>query len=274
MAGERNYSKYVYTAQNEETIQLASKELEAYENIEYKILDISKDPKSQDFDLSSFDLIIANRTLHMSSHIQDTFQNIHKLIKPSGRLLIQELSPSANFYKFVMGFTPEWWRDTEDDRMDERLHEVHQWHNLLLDAGFSGSEGLIIDDDHITANILTTAATHIHEPGKVTLLGHPHSQDHTNALSELLSEMGYEVEFRTLSQEPDPEADVISLLDFHDTMFFEMTEDTFNSWQNYLGKFPAERGLLWVTGPAKSDHRILGTQPPLAQLEILDPRFR
>lgn len=256
-AGERNYSKYVYTAQNEETIQLASKALEAYENIEYKILDISKDPKSQDFDLSSFDLIIANRTLHMSSHIQDTFQNIHKLIKPSGRLLIQELSPSANFYKFVMGFTPEWWGDTEDDRMDERLHEVHQWHDLLLDAGFSGSEGLIIDDDHITANILTTAATHIHQPGKVTLLGHPHSQDHTNALSELLSEMGYEVEFRTLSQEPDPEADVISLLDLHDTMFFEMTEDTFNSWQNYLGKFPAERGLLWVTG-----HVQVGSQDP------------
>ncbi|KAL5084329.1 hypothetical protein Trisim1_012129 [Trichoderma cf. simile WF8] len=255
--GHFNDFKYVYTAQNEETIQLASKELEAYENIEYKILDISKDPKSQDFDLSSFDLIIANRTLHMSSHIQDTFQNIHKLIKPSGRLLIQELSPSANFYKFVMGFTPEWWRDTEDDRMDERLHEVHQWHDLLLDAGFSGSEGLIIDDDHITANILTTAATHIHEPGKVTLLGHPHSQDHTNALSELLSEMGYEVEFRTLSQEPDPEADVISLLDLHDTMFFEMTEDTFNSWQNYLGKFPAERGLLWVTG-----HVQVGSQDP------------
>lgn len=40
-------------------------------------------------------------------------------------------------------------------------------------------------------------------------------------------------------------------------MFFEMTEDTFTSWQNYLGKFPAERGLLWVTG-----HAQVGAQDP------------
>lgn len=255
--GERSYSKYVYTAQNEETTQCASKELEGYEHIEYKILDISKDPKSQDYDLSSFDLIIANISLHLSPHIQDTLQNIHKLIKPNGRLLIQELSPNANFYKFIMGFTPEWWNNMEDGRMDERLHETHEWHDLLMDSGFSGSEGLIMDDDHITATILTTVATPIREPGKVTLLGHPHSQDHTNTLSELLSEIGYEVEFRTLSQEPDPEADVISLLDLHDTMFFEMTEDTFTSWQNYLEKFPSERGLLWVTG-----HAQVGSQDP------------
>ncbi|PTB51813.1 hypothetical protein M431DRAFT_19014 [Trichoderma harzianum CBS 226.95] len=255
--GERSYSKYVYTAQNEETIHLASKELEGYDNIEYKILDISKDPKSQDFDLSSFDLIIANRTLHLSPHIQDTLQNIHKLIKPNGRLLIQELSPSANFYKFIIGFTPDWQRDMEDDRVDKRLHEAHQWHDLLIDAGFSGSEGLIMDDDHMTATILTTVATPIREPGKVTLLGQSYSQDHTNALSELLSEIGYEVELRTISQEPDPKADVISLLDLHDTMFFEMTEDTFTSWQKYLGKFPAERGLLWVTG-----HAQVGSQDP------------
>ncbi|KAL6825085.1 putative polyketide synthase [Trichoderma camerunense] len=256
-AGERSYSTYVYTARNEETIQLASKELDGYDNIEYKILDISKDPKSQDFDLSSFDLIIANRTLHLYPHVQDTLQNIHKLIKPNGRLLIQELSPSANFYKFIMGLTPEWWRDIEDDRKDERLHETHQWHDLLINAGFSGSEGLIMDDDHITANNLTTVATPIREPGKVTLLGHSQTQDHINDLSGLLGEMGYEVEFRTLSQEPDPEADVISLLDLHDIMFFEMAEDTFTSWQKYLGKFPAERGLLWVTG-----HAQVGSQDP------------
>ncbi|UKZ55581.1 Type I Iterative PKS [Trichoderma virens] len=256
-AGERSYSKYIYTAQSEEILQLARKGLEGYDNIEYKILDISKDPKSQDFDLSLFDLIIANRTLHLSSHIQDTLQNVHKLIKPNGRLLIQELSPSANFYKFIMGFTPQWWKDMADDRIDERLCEAHQWHEILMDTGFSGSEGLIMDDDHITANILTSVTAPIREPGKLTLLGHLNSRDHTYALSELLSEQGYEVEFRTLTQEPDPEADVISLLDLHDTMFFEMTEDTFAAWQNYIGKFPAERGLLWVTG-----HAQVGSQDP------------
>ncbi|KAL7934550.1 putative polyketide synthase [Trichoderma chlorosporum] len=256
-AGERNYSKYVYTAQNEEVLQFARKKLQGYGNIEYMTLDISKNIASQSLNLSSFDLIIASGTLHSSSNIQHTLQNVHKLIKPNGRLLIQELTPEANFYKFVMGFTPEWWMDMADGRTDERFHEAHVWHNLLIDAGFSGSEGLIMDDDHVTATILTTATAPICELGKVTILGHPNTQNHTNAVSELLSDQGYEVEFRTLTQEPDPEANVISLLDLHDTMFFEMTEDTFTAWQSYISKFPSERGLLWVTG-----HAQVGSQDP------------
>ncbi|KAL6872001.1 putative polyketide synthase [Trichoderma novae-zelandiae] len=250
-ARERSYGKYVYTTRDEDALQLGRVKLEGYDDIEYKILDISKDPQSQGFEPDSFDLIIASRTLHLTSNVQNALQNVRKLMKTSGRLLIQEITPDANFYKFIMSFSSDWWTDMEDGRTNERLLETHRWDSLLMDAGFSGSEGLTMDEDHVTANILTTVAVPLCEFRKVTILGHPKSREHALPLSELLGAQGYDVEFRTLTQEPDPDADVISLLDLHDTMFFEMTEDTFNAWQKYIGKFPAERGLLWVTGHAQ-----------------------
>ncbi|KAL7786787.1 putative polyketide synthase [Trichoderma ceciliae] len=250
-SGERNYGKYTYVTRSEEYLEFARQRMKGYEKVDCKILDISKDLKSQDFEPASFDLIIASRTLHSSPSIQDALRNVRKLIKPNGRLLIQELSPSANFHQFIMGFYPDWWTAMDDGRTDQRFFEAHRWNSLLIDAGFTGSEGLIMDEDNITVNVLTTAARPLRKLGKVTLLGHPKSQNHTHSLSELLGAQGYEVEFRTLTQEPDPDADVISLLDLHDTMFFEMAEDTFNAWKNYISKFPAERGLLWVTGHAQ-----------------------
>ncbi|PTB36575.1 hypothetical protein M441DRAFT_62043 [Trichoderma asperellum CBS 433.97] len=256
-AGKHCYSKYVYTARDEGSLDLARQKLEECENVEFKTLDLTKDPKSQDFELESFDLIISTKAFHRCSDVRSALRNVRELMKPNGRLLVQEVSPSANFYKFIMGFSPERWEVKEDCRDDEYLFDIHQWDNLLMEAGFSGSEGLTMDKDNITLNILTTAANPLREYGKITLLGHHEFEDHTQSLSELLSSQGYEVAFRTLTQEPDPNADVISLLDLHDTMFFQMSESTFNAWQRYIGKFPAEKGLLWVTG-----HAQVGSQDP------------
>lgn len=256
-AGDNCYSTYIYTARDERCLNFARQNLKGYENVEFKILDLAKDPTSQDFELASFDLIIATKAFYHCSNVENALKNIRKIIKPNGRLLIQEVLPSANFYNFIMEFYPGQWEAKEDGREDDYLLESYQWDNLLIEAGFSGSEGLTMDKDNITMNILTTAVTTAQEYGKVTLLGNSKSEEYTQCLSELLSSQGYEVEFRTLTQEPDPDADVISLLDLHDTMFFEMSENTFNAWQRYLGKFPAEKGLLWVTG-----HAQVGSQDP------------
>ncbi|KAM0470501.1 hypothetical protein ACHAPX_009867 [Trichoderma viride] len=256
-AGENCYSTYIYTARDEESLDFVRQKLKGYENVEFKTLDLTRDLASQDFELASFDLIITTKAFHRCSNIESSLNSVRKLIKPNGRLLIQEVLPNANFYNFIMGFYPEQWEIKEDDREDKDSLEAHQWDSLLMEAGFTGSEGLTMDKDNVTMNILTTAAIPPRDYGKVTLLGHSESEDYTQCLSDLLSSQGYEVDFRTLTQEPDPDADVISLLDMHDTMFFEMTESTFNAWQRYIGRFPAERGLLWVTG-----HAQVGSQDP------------
>ena len=62
--GESTYRSYVYSTRSDRGLEFAQQELEKSENIEYKVLDISKDPIGQGFEESSFDLIITSNVSH------------------------------------------------------------------------------------------------------------------------------------------------------------------------------------------------------------------
>lgn len=123
-AGENCYSTYVYTARDEGSLDLARETLKDYGNVEFKALDFTKDVKSQDFELTSFDLVITTKAFNRCSDIETSLKNIRELIKPNGRLLIQEVSPNANFYKFIMGFSAERWEVKEDDHQAYLTYEA------------------------------------------------------------------------------------------------------------------------------------------------------
>lgn len=58
--GERMYSKYTYTDISAGFFVAAKERFKDYQNIQYAILDISKDPISQGFEAESYDLILAS----------------------------------------------------------------------------------------------------------------------------------------------------------------------------------------------------------------------
>lgn len=62
--GERTYSRYVYTARSDSAFEAAQQKLKGHENMEYKVLDICKDPTEQGFAAGSFDLIISANVSH------------------------------------------------------------------------------------------------------------------------------------------------------------------------------------------------------------------
>ncbi|KAK1911256.1 hypothetical protein P3342_012555 [Pyrenophora teres f. teres] len=58
--------------------------------MKYQVLDVGKDPMSQGFHPQSYDVIIASMVLHVTKDLVQTMQNIRRLLKPGGYLLIQE----------------------------------------------------------------------------------------------------------------------------------------------------------------------------------------
>lgn len=58
--------------------------------VEYKTLNIEHDPGSQGFTLESYDLVIAANVLHATTRLDETMQNVRKLLKTGGRLLFVE----------------------------------------------------------------------------------------------------------------------------------------------------------------------------------------
>lgn len=59
-SGERLYSSYVFTDISPLFFDSARQRFEAYDNIEYRALDISRDPREQGFEAGAYDLVIAS----------------------------------------------------------------------------------------------------------------------------------------------------------------------------------------------------------------------
>ncbi|OCL04357.1 hypothetical protein AOQ84DRAFT_416453 [Glonium stellatum] len=108
--------------------------------LQYKTLDIQKDPFEQGFTKESYDLIIASNVLHVASYIDAAVSRIRKLLKPGGRLIMIETIRVVPFYNTCIGVLPGWWAGVEDNRTDAPILTVEQWNTTLLRNGFSGIE--------------------------------------------------------------------------------------------------------------------------------------
>lgn len=107
--------------------------------IEYKVLDIEKDPKLQGFDSGDYDLIIAANVLHSTASLQEeTLPNIQSLLRRGGHLLLLELTHQSNWIDLIFGVTQGWWRFSDYDlRPNHPIITASTWESILLKSGFS-----------------------------------------------------------------------------------------------------------------------------------------
>jgi cyclopropane fatty-acyl-phospholipid synthase-like methyltransferase len=93
------YSRYTFTSTTAELSPTAKELLNGYSNIDYRVLNISKDPSEQGFSGEKYDLIIATNVLYATKNIGEALKNVHKLLTPGGRLLLQNLHSSSKWPK-------------------------------------------------------------------------------------------------------------------------------------------------------------------------------
>jgi NADPH:quinone reductase-like Zn-dependent oxidoreductase/SAM-dependent methyltransferase len=117
--------------------------------INYKTLDISKDPASQGFSESTYDLIVAANVLHATKSIDETLANVRKLLKPGGRLILIEVTKLPPYLNTIFGTLPGWWAGVEDGRIDSPLLSQEQWSEALVRASFDGLE--VAADDFLVS---------------------------------------------------------------------------------------------------------------------------
>ncbi|KAK3685289.1 putative polyketide synthase [Podospora appendiculata] len=254
---ERMYSQYHYTDISTGFFTAAKERFKEYENIEYRVLDVSKDPLSQGFEAGSYDLVVASNVLHATPSLHDTLRNVRTLMEPGGKLFLQELGPVWRVFNFIMGFLPGWWLGEADGRPDEPFVSVSRWDSELREAGFSGTDAAVFDDEQpfqINANIISTAVVPQHARNRhVTILVYDPTREDAECLQRLLVDRGYHATFSSLDDVP-PRAgqDVISMLDVQGEPFFHnIPAERLEKLQRYLGQFPSGSCLLWITGHAQ-----------------------
>ena len=78
--------------------------------VTFSVLNIEVDAESQGFERYSYDFIIAANVLHATESIGRSLQNVRKLLKPGGRLLLVEVTSPQPFLNLIFGALPDWWK--------------------------------------------------------------------------------------------------------------------------------------------------------------------
>ena len=104
--------------------------------IEYRPLDIERNPGDQGFDLHAYDLVIAVNVLHATSDLGETLANCRALLAPSGKLIAVENLRGRGWQDMVFGQLDGWWRFSDDYRPDHALASPEVWRRALSDTEF------------------------------------------------------------------------------------------------------------------------------------------
>ncbi|UNI16442.1 putative PKS/NRPS-like protein biosynthetic cluster [Purpureocillium takamizusanense] len=252
----RRYSQYDYTDVSVGFFGNAQQRFKEYENIQYRVLDITREPGTQGFEEGSYDLVLASNVLHATPSLKETLSNVRRLLKPGGKLFLQELSPVYRAINYIMGFLPGWWLGDLDGRPNEPYVEPSRWDYELRKTGFSGVDSAIFDDEapyHLNANIIATAVSDSLPQGvaarrHISLLCTTRDSSMVTQLHNTLVEQGHEVTFASLDDAPRENCFIISLLDLGEPFFYCMSAEKLNKLQSYLSHIAPSTALLWVTG--------------------------
>lgn len=136
----RSFASYTYTDISSGFFETAQQVFYALGNkIIFKPLDCEKDIVAQGYEEHSYDLVVASLVLHATTDLRRTLRNARRLLKPGGYLVMQEITNNdVSRTGFMMSATTGWWLGQDDGRRLSPGVSTLEWHQLLLECGFSG----------------------------------------------------------------------------------------------------------------------------------------
>ena len=121
-------------------------------SIDYRVLDIEKDPVEQGFDRHGYDLVIASNVLHATRYLNETLAHCLELLAPSGQLVALENMLGQGWLDLTFGQLDGWWRFADKYRPHHALAEPAVWRHALVDAGFEDIAILGVHESDPNAN--------------------------------------------------------------------------------------------------------------------------
>src|SRR5690606_27383910 len=101
---------YTFTDIAPTLVDLAQRQIAPRDGLDFRVLDIERDPAEQGFDLGGYDLVIAANVLHATSDLRASVRNATSLLGPGGVLLLLEGTRPEPWVDLTFGLTEGWWR--------------------------------------------------------------------------------------------------------------------------------------------------------------------
>ncbi|KAB2100005.1 Highly reducing polyketide synthase [Alternaria gaisen] len=116
--------------------------------VNFRTLDIKKNPKDQGFTEGFYDIILACNVLHATSSVDSTLSKVRQLLKPEGVLLLLEVTKPRHYHNVTFGTLPGWWKGVNDSRAAGPLLSPEGWSTRMRKASLNMQ--LAVYDDNET----------------------------------------------------------------------------------------------------------------------------
>ena len=266
------YSSYTFTDISNGFFNSAQETFKDHaDRLDFKVLNIEKDPVAQGFEDCSYDLIIASFVLHATAKLENTLTNVRRLLKPGGHLLMAEVTNNDQIRGgFIFGALPGWWLGADDGRVLSPCVSPAQWDAVLRKTGFAGADTVTPDLDRfpypgsiIASQAVDPLVNLLRRPLSAPYLGRRVSQKllviggaslKTRVLVEELSEIlstwfpwiSRIASIAEVTANDLPLATtVLSLAELDEPVFKDLTAEKF---QGLKTLFSQERTMMWITG--------------------------
>ncbi len=217
--------------------------------IEYRPLDIEKDPIAQGFDAHGYDLLIASNVLHATRYLEETLAHCRDLLAPSGQLIALENLRGLGWMDLTFGQLDGWWRFADSFRPHHALAGPVVWRGALGNVGFEEVEVLGVDESDSTRMldkgvIVAQGPAVVAEQGGAWVL----AADQGGAAAELAAELAAQNQTVVLACSDDPQVEEGSEV-IRKTIDMEQRE----SWRSLLKELPDNVPLSGVVHLAALD---------------------
>ncbi|KAL8694269.1 MAG: hypothetical protein Q9218_001037 [Villophora microphyllina] len=236
-AGERMYFEYCYTDISAGFFVAAQKRFKDFENIDYKVLDISKDPIDQGFQPESYDLILASNGILPGWWL--------------GELDNRPYQPYISVER--------WHRELQATGFSGVDLAVYDG-----DLPYQ-----------INVNIVSSPATTPPRSKSLTLLCEDRSSAIARQVEAIFMRNGYRLDYCTIDDLPPSNQDVVSVMDLTAPFFDGILPNRLSAFQRYIGHLGSS-GLLWIILASQVDckdprySQILGAARTIRSELLLD----
>ncbi|KAF3395631.1 Compactin diketide synthase mokB [Talaromyces pinophilus] len=101
------------------------------DTVNFRPLDIEKEPTSQGFEAHSYDIVLACNVLHATPSIKATLSKVRSMLKPDGVLLLIEVTNPQRYLNITFGTLPGWWKGAEEGRNTGPFLSSDAWSNAM-----------------------------------------------------------------------------------------------------------------------------------------------
>jgi SAM-dependent methyltransferase/acyl carrier protein len=114
----------------------AEQKFKGYPFLRFGLLDVEKAPLEQGYGEHGFDVVLAANVLHATRDLNETIQNLSKLLAFGGIALLCEATSPPSWVEFCFGLMEGWHRYNDDVRHDGLLLSPQRWEQVLTANGF------------------------------------------------------------------------------------------------------------------------------------------